>query len=277
VLNWLGESHDTERDIRSFREEAHGLGHAKTVDEIRSVEARAAETYWRAFQKAVPSKLEFKSRSTRARNRQYNASDPVNALLNYGYAFLQSSVRRAINTSGLDASLGYLHEDQPATTPLVYDFQEPYRWLVDYTVLRMFLSRAFSWDDFYFTGDDYRYRFEPEAKARFLNLLRERFNSLIEYKGRALKWDTVIETKAVELGRCLVGRASRLDFSEPSPGLARNDSKELRSRILNLSQSKARRLGIGKSTLHYLHKRAEGEYSLNVYSGTRRKLQPAPV
>lgn len=79
VLDWLGESHDIEQDIRSFREEAHGLGHAKTMDEIRSVEARAAETYWRAFQKAVPSKLEFKSRSTRARNRQYNASDPVNA------------------------------------------------------------------------------------------------------------------------------------------------------------------------------------------------------
>ena len=103
VLNWLGESHDIEQDIRSFREEAHGLGHAKTVDEIRSVEARAAETYWRAFQKAVPSKLEFKSRSSKARNRQYNASDPVNALLNYGYAFLQSAVRRAINTTGLDA------------------------------------------------------------------------------------------------------------------------------------------------------------------------------
>jgi len=107
VLNWLRESHDIERDIRSFREEAHGLGHAKTVDEIRSVEARAAEVCWRAFQKAVPSKLEFRSRSTRARNRQYNASDPVNALLNYGYAFLQSSVRRAINTTGLDVSLGY--------------------------------------------------------------------------------------------------------------------------------------------------------------------------
>lgn len=48
--------------------------------------------------------------------------------------------------------ISYLHEDKPATTPFVYDFQEPFRWLVDYTLLRMVLSRAFSWDDFYFTG-----------------------------------------------------------------------------------------------------------------------------
>jgi hypothetical protein len=52
-------------------------------------------------------------------------------------------------------------------------------------------------------GDDYRYRFEPEAKERFLDLFRERFNSAVRYNGRALKWDTVIEQKALELGRFL--------------------------------------------------------------------------
>ena len=31
--------------------------------------------------------------------------------------------------TGLGALLGFLHEDKAVTTPLVYDFQEPYRWL----------------------------------------------------------------------------------------------------------------------------------------------------
>ena len=152
----------------------------------RIAEAHAAEIYWRAFQKAVPAKLEFRSRSSKARNRQYNASDPVNALLNYGYAFLQSTVRRAVNMTGLDASLGYLHEDKPATTPLVYDLQEPYRWLVDYTVLRMVLSRTFSWDDFYFTGGDYRLRIKPPLLDRYADLLREQFNSRSDVFGQAV-------------------------------------------------------------------------------------------
>ena len=273
VLNWLGESCDIERDIRSFKEEAHGLGHAKTVDEIRSLEARAAETYWRAFQKAVPSKLEFKSRSTKARNRQYNASDPVNALLNYGYAFLQSSVRRAINTTGLDVSLGYLHEDQPATTPLVYDFQEPYRWLVDYVVLKMVLSRAFSWDDFYFTGGDYRLRIKPPLLDRYADLLREQFNSGVMYSGKRLPWDTLILRKSQELARHLLGKTARFDLRTPKPILERSDTRALREKILSLSSSDARTLRLGKSTVHYLRKRAKEKKPLRVYAPVLARLK----
>jgi len=273
VLNWLGESHDMERDIRSFREEAHGLGHAKTVDEIRSVEARAAETYWRAFQKAVPVKLEFKSRSSKARNRQYNASDPVNALLNYGYAFLQSAVRRAINTTGLDASLGYLHEGQPATTPLVYDFQEPYRWLVDYVVLKMVLSRAFSWDDFYFTGDDYRLRIKPPLLDRYADLLREQFNSGVMYCGKRLPWDTLIFRKCQELARYLLGKAARFDLKCPKSVLERSDTRALREKILSLSSSDARTIRLGKSTIHYLRKRARDKKPFKVYTPVLARLR----
>jgi hypothetical protein len=126
--------------------------------------------------------------------------------------------------------------------------------------------------DFYFTGDDYRYRFEPEAKHRFLDLLREWFNSGVMYRGRALKWDTVIEQKATELGRCLSRRSGRFDFSEPSPSLRVVDDKSIRREILALSQSRAKKLGIAKSTLHYLRCRSKTRDRLRAYTKTRRKL-----
>jgi hypothetical protein len=126
--------------------------------------------------------------------------------------------------------------------------------------------------DFYFTGDDYRYRFEPEAKQRFLGLLRERFNAGARCGNRLLKWDTIIEQKAVELGRYLVRRASTPDFSEPSPCLRREDDREFRKRILDLAQLEARRVGIGKSTLHHLRKNALKNSSLVLRLKTRRKL-----
>jgi CRISPR-associated protein Cas1 len=118
-----------------------------------------------------------------------------------------------------------------------------------------------------------RYRFDPEAKQRFLDLLRERFNSGVRYKGRAFKWDTVIEQKTSELGRYLVGRTSGLDFPEPSPALRRADSEELRRRILSLSQSEARNLGIAKSTLHCLRTNARSGHSFRVYRSVREKLE----
>jgi len=141
--------------------------------------------------------------------------------------------------------------------------------------METFESGVLDLPDFYFTGDDYRYRFEPEAKERFLDLLRERFNSGVRYEGRVFKWDTVIERKAVELGRYLVGRTGSLDFSEPSPSLRMRDDRHLRRRIQGLSQSEAQRLGIGKSTLHYLRRNASLRRPFRVCSKIRRTFDMA--
>jgi len=182
--------------------------------------------------------------------------------------------RRALNVLELWPTVGYLHEFIGCQTKqsLVYDLQEPFRWIADVAVMDAFESGIVDLPDFYFTGDDYRYRFEPEAKQRFLNLLRERFNSAVRYKGRASKWDTVIEQKTVELGRYLVGRTGELDFSGPSPALKRTDSEELRRRILDLSPAEAQKLGIGKSTLHYLRSNARGYSGFRVYCRVRERL-----
>jgi CRISPR-associated protein Cas1 len=139
--------------------------------------------------------------------------------------------------------------------------------------MEAFESRALDLPDFYFTGDDYRYRFEAEAKRRFLDLLQDRFRVGVGYNGHTLRWDTVIERKAVELGRYLVGRTGKLNFSDPLPNLTRTDDSELRKRILNLSQPEAEELGIGRSTLHYLRKNAKSTESLRTYKKVRDRLK----
>jgi len=186
----------------------------------------------------------------------------------------ESECQRAINAAGSEPPVGYIHEFSNYQTKqsLVYDLQEPFRWIADVAVMDAFESGVLDLPDFYFTGDDYRYRFEPEARQRFLDLLRERFNSAVRYKGRAFKWDTVIEQKTVELGRYLIGRTGRLEFSVPSPDLGRVEDKNLRKRILNLTQQNARRLGIAKSTLHYLRGKARSGQQFKLYAPIQQKL-----
>jgi hypothetical protein len=87
------------------------------------------------------------------------------------------------------------------------DVLKPFGWMGDVTVMEAFESGVLDLPDFYFTGDDYRYRFEPEARHRFLDLLREHFNMGAKYNGYALKWDTVIEQKTIEFGRYLNSEA----------------------------------------------------------------------
>jgi CRISPR-associated protein Cas1 len=112
-----------------------------------------------------------------------------------------------------------------------------------------------------------------EAKQRFIDLIRGRFNAGVPYKGRVLRWDTVIEQKTEELGRFLTGKSSTLDFVEPAPKLEKQDGRELRTKILSLTQSEARELGIGKSTLHYLRRNARSTMTFSVHENTRKKLE----
>jgi CRISPR-associated protein Cas1 len=138
----------------------------------------------------------------------------------------EGECRAAINTVGLEPSVSFLHETSGYQTKqsLVYDLQEPFRWIGDVAVMDAFESKVLDLPDFYFTGGDYNYRFEPEVKQRFPDLLRERFNAGVGYDDRVLKWDTVIERKAMELARYLAGRSGKLNLCEPSPKLLRSIS-----------------------------------------------------
>lgn len=272
VLDWLSDGYDIARETRVTRLEASKLRRAATVTDLRTVEGRVALRYWEAFAKVLPEHLEFQGRMTSSHNS--NASDPVNSAMNYGYALLEGECRRAINAVGLEPSVGFLHELSTTQTrqSLTYDLMEPFRWLIDLTVLQAFQSGVLGLDTFHFKFDDYRFRFNPEAKERFIALLKERFNSGVRYRGERLKWDTVIEEKTSELARFLTNKMSTVDFAEPSPKLDRLDDRKLRKRINSLTSHEAKKRGLGKSTLHYLRRNAHSERPFRVYGKVREKL-----
>ena len=272
VLDWLGQRYDIQQEIQVTKLESSKLGRASTVVDLRVVEGRIARRYWETFTKVLPEHLDFQGRMTSS--HQNNASDPVNLVLNYGYGFLEGECRRAINVVGLEPAVGFLHDfsDYQTKQSLVYDLEEPFRWLIDVSVIQAFESERLNLSDFYFTGDDYRYRFETEAKQRYVDLLRERFNSCVNYKGYLMKWDTVIEEKTNEVGRFLTGKNLALDFVCPLQELDRQDDQEIRSKIISMTGFEARRLGIGKSTLHYLRKRTQSNRPYRVYRPIREKL-----
>jgi len=258
VLHWLGERYDIAPKIREAQKEALCLPKAKVINDLRVVEARVAQKYWEAFQSVIPETFCFQSRLIRNR-RPNNASDPVNLVLNYSYGVLEGEVRRAINFVGLEPSIGWLHEFTGSQTKEsgVYDLMEPFRWLGDIATIEAFESGILDLKDFYFTGDDYRYHIEIEAKRRFLELLKDRFNSGVKYKGKTWKWDAVILNKTQELARFLQDKSEQIDFVEPTPSIERRHNQELRAKILALTASQAGQLGIGKSTFHYLRRNAK--------------------
>jgi hypothetical protein len=84
--------------------------------------------------------------------------------------------------------------------------------------------------------------------------------------------------KAQELANYILGRAPNIELMEPSE--FKKDANMIRKKILSLTPSGARGLGLGKSTFFYLRERAQHNHRLLVREKTRRKLEmatPVPV
>ena len=113
---------------------------SKSIKQLMTYEGRIAGIYhsnMTAIFNQLSPEFNFTGRKNKTNSRNYNASDEINALLNYGYAILESEIRKAINAIGLDYSIGFLHEINQSRTPLVYDIQELFRWLIDVSVIQL--------------------------------------------------------------------------------------------------------------------------------------------
>jgi len=269
VLEWLAQRYGNSGYEADLKSELNRLTECNELRRLLMVEGRIADIYWRYLENILPQKLGFLSRMHES--HQMNASDPVNALLNYGYAILESECRKALNTVGLEPTVGFLHETRQARYPLVYDLIEPYRWLVDTTIIECLEYERFTKKDFY-RLDNYVLRLRPEAVKKLLVVLQLRFNSPTRYKAKLYGWDVVIRLKAQELANYLLDKRNELDFTNPNPTSGRNDCEAVRSRILSLTVAEAKQLGIRKSTLWDLQQRAKSNRPLEIYSPVRKKL-----
>jgi CRISPR-associated protein Cas1 len=208
LLELFGQRSDIVRETQQAKRQAEKLTAAHTITRLREVEAKVSQRYWSAYKACLPSELAFETRSVKSRPNK--ASDPVNLALNYSYGFLECECRKAINTVGLEPSVGFLHEysDYQTKQSLVYDLQELYRWLCDWVTMSAFQSGTLNGESFHFeehsAGYPYKLCFEENAKNRFVRALRERFGTHVEYKGKRVTWYTLIEQKTAELARFLV-------------------------------------------------------------------------
>ncbi len=112
--------------------------HLNQVDnslEPYKIESRAGQVYFQYYATLFDPRHNFESRNNSSlRITKRNASDPINALLNYGYAVLAGEIYKFINGIGLDAYFGFNHHFHTGFQPLVYDLIEPFRWLVEKAV-----------------------------------------------------------------------------------------------------------------------------------------------
>jgi CRISP-associated protein Cas1 len=107
-------------------------------------------------------------------------TDPINALLSYGYTLLTSQGAGAAQIVGFDPYIGYLHSTQYGKPALPLDVIEMFRApIVDSVVLSLLNNRMLNYKDFDETLGSWR--MNDAARRCFLTKFEERLNEPITH------------------------------------------------------------------------------------------------
>lgn len=147
-----------ERALRQWKasEQWDQAEQEKAAGRFRGQEGTASRLYFQQIAKYLQGRLDFQNR------QKQPAYDSFNALLNYLYGMLYTSVHLALLKSGLDPYIAVLHADRYGAAPtLVFDAIEPYRPWADRVAVQLAAS-----------GQIGAEAFEPDPDERGLWLSR---------------------------------------------------------------------------------------------------------
>lgn len=201
-----------------------------------------------------------------------NAFDEINALLNYGYAILESEVRKDINAVGLDPSIGFLHEPAESKEPLVYDLQELFRWLVDLPLIQLLEEKKLKKPDF-ITTENYHIRLKAETAKALIEKIKLNTNAKVAFKNRNASYQTIFYRNVQTFANFLIGKGMTLSFDVPALADKRNDDLDIQRRILTMTPAERKSLGISKSGLWYQKKKLAEGRRIKVYGKVLSKLE----
>ncbi|SDF80731.1 CRISPR-associated endonuclease Cas1 [Sporolituus thermophilus] len=173
------------------------------IDEVRgsimALEGRISNLYWECVKLLFSGNVQFPGREHRG------AQDPVNSLLNYGYAILANQVERALVMAGLDPFGGFLHVDRPGKKSLVYDFIEEFRQpVVDRAVIAAVNK-----------GMDIKIEdglLDLATRKSLAAKIIERLEASERFQGRKQSLKTIIQAQARRIATFLRGEAKYKPF-----------------------------------------------------------------
>jgi len=145
-----------------------------SVSALRGVEGSAASSYFGGFGKMLLGGFTFIGR------KKHPSTDPVNALLSFGYTLIFNEISSLLDGLGFDPYLGYFHEVEYGRASLACDIQEEFRAAVDRFTLNLINNTMLTTADFYRNEKDGSVYLKREAMKKY-------FVEYEKYIGREFK------------------------------------------------------------------------------------------
>jgi len=173
------------------------------LGELLGLEGAATAAYFGGFAHLL--RQEALAASFHKRSRR-PPTDPVNALLSYGYVLLMHKVATAVQIVGFDPYVGFLHSSQYGKPALALDLMEEFRpIIVDSVVLQLVNNRILQARDF--VAEMGSFRLTDDGRKTFLVKFEERLNDEIEHPvfGYKATYQRCLELQARLLAKTLTG------------------------------------------------------------------------
>ncbi|MDQ2907619.1 MAG: type I-D CRISPR-associated endonuclease Cas1d [Chloroflexota bacterium] len=183
------------------------------LEAVLGMEGAGSAAYFRCFGRLLsdPKQWPFPGRVKRP------PTDPVNALLSFGYSLLTNKVASAVQLVGFDHFVGYLHSSFYGRPALALDLVEEFRpIIVDSVVLTMFNKRMLTQNDF--VVEVGAYRLKDEQRKAFFTQFEERLNEEVIHP---LFGSTVTYRRCLELQARLLAKALTGEIDEYPPLLVK--------------------------------------------------------
>ncbi|MEM0232865.1 MAG: CRISPR-associated endonuclease Cas1 [Candidatus Nezhaarchaeales archaeon] len=161
-----------------------------------SKEAEASRYYWEIIAEILPKEIGFTGR----RKKYENPEDPLNLSLNYLYTLLMYQVWYAVELSGLDPFIGYLHEDSSKRPSLVMDLIEEFRQpIIDLPLITYFIKQK------NIRALDSGKRLEESFRNELLKIFFSTLEKNVTFLNRTAPIKTHIRLQPIRLAKYLLG------------------------------------------------------------------------
>ena len=167
---------------------------------LLGLEGAGTAAYFGVFGRLLRGEWAFERRVRRP------PTDPVNALLSYGYTLLTAKVESAVSLVGLDPYVGYLHSSQYGKPALALDLVEEFRpIIVDSVVLTLLNNGMLKPADFEEVLGVYRLK--DRGRRTFLRIFEERLSTEIRHPtfGYRATYHRCLELQVRLLAKVLMG------------------------------------------------------------------------
>jgi CRISPR-associated protein Cas1 len=180
---------------------------AGDLDSLRGHEGIAARIYFAALGAVFDPDWQFAGRTRQP------PTDPVNALLSYGYTLLFYNLYSFLRARGLNPHVGLYHQVRAGHPALVSDMMEEFRAIiVDAVVLNLVLNRSLTPEQF--SPPDAINKacvMDKEARKVFIRELEKKLNAPIRHpvSGLQLDYRRCLEHQVHQLAAVVQDREKR--------------------------------------------------------------------